>query len=58
MPWDELRGMQWRLEDALSGESYDRSGDEMRDAGLYVELGPWQSQVLRMTARAGLSPKS
>ena len=42
VPWDELRGKTWRLNDKLSGENYDRSGDEMRDAGLYVDLGPWK----------------
>ncbi len=50
LPWDELRGKTWRLEDALSGEVYDRSGDEMRDAGLYVDLAPWKCHVFRMRA--------
>ena len=40
-PWDQLRGAGWRLTDPLSGEHYERSGDEMRDLGLYVELPPW-----------------
>ncbi len=47
-PWDELRGKQWHLDDILSDESYDRSGDEMRDAGLYVELGPWQCHLFQV----------
>lgn len=50
LPWDELRGRTWRLDDALSGEVYDRSGDEMRDAGLYVDLGPWQCHLFRVSA--------
>ena len=50
VPWDELRGKQWRLNDVLSGESYDRSGDEMRDAGLYVELGPWKCHLFQVGA--------
>jgi hypothetical protein len=41
VPWDELRGKMWRLDDRLSGESFERSGNDMRDAGLYVNLGPW-----------------
>ena len=41
LPWEELRGKTWRLVDGLSGASYDRNGDEMRDPGLYVDLKPW-----------------
>jgi len=50
VPWDEPRGRTWRLDDALSDEAYDRSGDEMREAGLYVELGPWACHVFRVSA--------
>ena len=49
-PWDELSGMTWRLDDALSDESYDRNGDEMRDVGLYVGLEPWQCHLFRVRA--------
>jgi hypothetical protein len=45
VPWDELRGKTWRLSDPLSGGSYDRSGDEMREAGLYVDPQPWQCHL-------------
>jgi hypothetical protein len=51
VPWDDLRGKSWRLEDAVSGEAYERSGDEMGSAGLYVDLGPWQCHVFRLSAR-------
>ena len=46
--WDDLREKQWRLEDVLSGAIYNRSGSEMRDAGLYVDLKPWECQFFRM----------
>ena len=42
-PWQDLRGETWRLNDAFSGATYDRHGTEMLDQGLYVELGPWNS---------------
>ena len=45
-PWDDLRGRTWQLEDALSGETYERSGDEMRDGALYVALPPWGCHFL------------
>jgi hypothetical protein len=50
VPWDELRGKTWRLNDVLTGESYDRSGDDMRDSGLYVDLGPWKGNLFQMQA--------
>ena len=40
LPWDDLRGRSWKLDDAASGEAYERSGDDLRD-GLYVALDPW-----------------
>jgi hypothetical protein len=49
-PWDELRGKGWRFNDVLSGESYDRNGSETRDAGLYVDLGPWEYHVFQLCA--------
>jgi hypothetical protein len=48
VPWDELRGRTWCLNDMLSGEIYDRSGDEMRDSGLYVDLKPWRFHCFRV----------
>jgi glycosidase len=47
VPWDELREKMWRLDDRLSGETFERSGNDMRDAGLYVELGPWGCRIFR-----------
>jgi hypothetical protein len=41
VPWLDVRGVTWRLIDAFSGAAYDRAGDEMLGAGLYVELAPW-----------------
>jgi hypothetical protein len=32
--------------DVLSGDSYNRSGDEVRNAGLYVDVAPWTCHVL------------
>lgn len=48
VPWDELEGKECRLTDVLSGQSYDRSGSEMRDAGLYVDLTPWKHHLFRV----------
>jgi hypothetical protein len=50
VPWDELRGNLWRLDDALSEATYDRQGDEIRNDGLYVDLAPWSGQILTFHA--------
>ena len=36
--------------DVLSGDSYNRSGDEVRNAGLYVDPGPWNCHVFQVRA--------
>ena len=61
-PWDELRGKSWRLVDVLSGQTYERNGDEMRDPGLYVDLKPWNCHFFRLHAvvnhrNIGISPR-
>ena len=48
VPWDGLRGRVWRLKDVLSGEVFDRSGNDMRDAGLYVDLTPWKCNLFQV----------
>lgn len=50
VPWDELRGKVWRLDDSLSGEIFERSGNDMRDAGLFVELAPWGCHFFRLSS--------
>ncbi|OGB94555.1 MAG: alpha-amylase [candidate division NC10 bacterium RBG_16_65_8] len=47
LPWDDLAGRRWRLADALSGSVYERSGDDLRSTGLYVDLEGWAFHLLR-----------
>jgi hypothetical protein len=49
VPWEELRDRMWRLDDRFSGESFERSGNNMQD-GLFVELKPWQCQLFQVSA--------
>ncbi len=46
VPWEDVAGGPWRLADIFSGAVYLRDGDEMRDPGLYVDLGPWGFHLL------------
>lgn len=42
IPWRELQDKAWRLKDVLSMVSYDRNGNDMLNAGLYIDLEPWK----------------
>jgi hypothetical protein len=50
VPWAEVRGATWRLTDVFSGQSYDRGGDEMVAAGLYIELEAWSFYFFQFLA--------
>ena len=59
--WPDLAMSEWRLEDRLAGQVFDRDGREMLDGGLYVELGPWGTHLLQVSAvalEAALQPVS
>jgi Alpha amylase, catalytic domain len=46
LPWDDLRGRSWTLRDTLDEQTFERAGDDLADAGLYVGLGPWDAHLL------------
>lgn len=48
VPWVELRGKEWQLKDVMSNDSYLRSGSEMQEAGLFVDLGPWKFHFFQL----------
>lgn len=50
IPWLEVVGRKWQLNDLLSGASFERDGDPMLSPGLYVELGPWSFHFFRFGA--------
>lgn len=52
IPWEELREKGWRLSEVLSDESYERGGDELAGAGLFVSLAPWRWHFLRLSPAA------
>ena len=47
VPWDDIAGKTLRLVDALSDTVYERNGDEIRNMGLYVDLGPWMFYLFK-----------
>ena len=51
LPWTDLAGQTWQLDDLLNGDRYDRDGDDMASSGLYVSLPPRAYHVLRFMRR-------
>ena len=47
IPWLEVAGRKWQLNDLMSGASFERDGDPMLFTGLYVDLGPWNFHFLQ-----------
>jgi len=47
LPWKDLAGRSWRLADIISGEKFDREGDQLSKNGLYVDLDAWKFHVLK-----------
>jgi len=46
LPWDNLAGRTWHLRDVLNDNVFERNGDEMHSAGLYVDLPAWRFHYL------------
>jgi hypothetical protein len=46
LPWQDLAGVSWTLEDRLSGQRFDRAGEELAGERLYVGLEAWGSHFL------------
>ena len=53
VPWEDVRGRSLRLSDPLSGEAFERSGDDLAGPGMFVSLQPWRWHLLRLESLAG-----
>ncbi|MCU0260620.1 MAG: alpha-amylase family glycosyl hydrolase [Ilumatobacteraceae bacterium] len=52
VPWDDLAGSTWQLDDLLSGGRFDRDGGEIASDGLFVQLPAWGVHLLRWASPA------
>ena len=50
VPWGDLAGRTWELEDRLGGQRFERSGEDLGADGLYVALEPWAFHFLAFSA--------
>lgn len=45
LPFSDLGGKMWLLQDQIGGDSYERDGNELNSQGLFVDQAPWQASV-------------
>jgi len=51
LPFSDLAGFQWRLQDQLSSAAYDREGNELQARGLYLDMPHWEAAAFSCTAK-------
>jgi hypothetical protein len=49
LPFPNLAGKKWRLQDQLAAGDYEWRGDDLLGRGLFLDMTPWQACVLRVT---------
>jgi hypothetical protein len=49
MPWSDMEGRSLRLNDLLSGDTYERDGGGIVNPGMYVDLDGWAFHFFDMT---------
>jgi glycosidase len=52
LPFADLAGKKWRLEDQFGASYYDWNGDDLHKGGLFLDMTPWQVCVFALTERA------
>jgi hypothetical protein len=52
LPFPDLAGKSWQLQDQLSTATYDRDGNELQTQGLFVDLRPWQASAFSLSTSA------
>ncbi len=54
LPYPELAGKKWQLQDQLSAARYDWNGDDLQGKGLFLDLAPWQASVFSLVKHDGV----
>ena len=49
LPFADLAGSQWRLQDQMGSAIYDRDGNDLQSHGLFLDMSPWQAAVFSLT---------
>jgi len=48
LPFPDLAGSQWRLQDQMEPVVYERDGGDLQSRGLYLDTPPWKSSVFAL----------
>jgi hypothetical protein len=48
LPFADLAGKKWQLQDQLSPVSYKWKGDDLQGRGLFLNMAPWQACVFSL----------
>jgi glycosidase len=51
LPFTDLAGVAWRLQDQIGAVTYDRAGEDLQSRGLYLDLTPWQAHAFSLLRR-------
>ncbi len=43
LPFADLAGKRWRLQDQLTTAGYEWNGDDLHGRGLFLDMAPWQA---------------
>ena len=52
LPFPELAGRAWRLQDRMGSAVYDRNGDDLLNRGLYLDMPAWGYHLFSVEAHA------
>jgi glycosidase len=48
LPWSDLTGRTWRLQDRLGEAVYDRDGTDLAERGLYLDMPAWGTHMFEV----------
>lgn len=51
LPFTDLRGAHWRLDDLIGEATYDRDGDDLTARGLFLDVPAWKASLFSLTRR-------
>jgi hypothetical protein len=51
LPFADLAGSQWRLQDQMGEAVYERDGNDLQSRGLYLDVAPYRAFVFSLTRR-------